>query len=728
MNNKNKKISKLFFLALISMIFLVLMIYLASADACTDWGGERTVISASSQCNVWADGYNGMTCTINGASRQCIRGKYPNDDWNVICCEPAGSCPETDCEDPTKVECGKSTLRNPKTCSGNDPCPKGTKCTEADKPDCNLNLNPPACETLTGPKLSKSKCKDNSGYEWIPKDKQEEKCEKTGGSFVILPEIQLEKDDVESNKDSVCCRTINDSGASTDAAKSPVAAGGDLFGICFGQMGDIWTKGFALVEVSDPKQVEELKKTIILNPLQGQKDKGGNQVYQYQVGVTLTECLFNYASIIYGLTTSIILTAQGDDRQIGTCANEKPLPGSTYCKTCNEDPYRLCTKERCQILGKCIALPDTDNLTGEYRCEDGACEEKGDIDLTRIDAHWYGDTEEIGNKTSKTGSQKGTVKLELGTTLKPNEIAWNTKSIKITIKTAELAQCKYILDRANSNFSEMTDFDDNYYPQDNEQSVIIPIEGDVSRNMTHIVYIKCNNLCNLPHAPSYDYNQVKFRLEKKPDQLPPEIIFIDPASNSVLSSELDYINASFWLDEIGTCKFSDLSINFTNNYNDSREQMMIPFGQVSPNSANSSIESGGCYKAKCLDRNEQCSRCWLKLNPDKGYEIINSTNPEFNETKLYHLLIRCHDGRNIMSEDKILDYLLMTAPPYKVNITKPEEQQKDYDDTPAIEVTTGIRNTQCKYKIYPASSVPREPPKWENMTFIDNAIATIHTG
>jgi hypothetical protein len=717
---------------------------------------------------------------VGTVTRECKRGLCQAiATESIICCKKI----TLDCTDPCRnvneVECGIAVTVKVgcEGQTGSDKCKerKGTKCVgefprciqaEGNNPakcgpsveptkDCSAppnngyctKNNPPKCEENEEPlggngeakecgEIKNSICcvkpicanyKPDTGstnsYDWAAPDEIDAKCEKTDSEITeIVDKSKLSDGALTENSNRICCKTRSKEEPSKAAA--PAMAGGDLFTICFGQIGDIWTKGYALMETTDEKKVEEIKgKGVAIEPkkdLSGEvaKDKNGKVIYEYKVGTTAIECLANYMAIVYGAVTSTVQMTQGGDREIGSCSLEKPLPGSDKCKTCNEDPYRICTKERCQILGKCIALADND--TNEYRCESGSCEEKGDIELSKINASWYGDTEMLGNKASTTGSRKGTIKLEL------NEIAWNTKMISATITTTELAQCKYALDKPNSTFSEMNDFDNNYYPENRIQSVNIPIEGDISRNIDHIIYIKCNNLCNLPHAPSYDYNQIKFKLEKKPDQLPPEIIFVDPAKNSVVSSSLEYINASFWLDERGNCKFSDISINFTSNYNDSRQQTMIPFGQISPNPQNSSVEGGACNVAKCEDRNEQCSRCWLKINPDRGYEKMNSTNPEFNETRLYHFLIRCDDGKNIMAQDKILDYIIMTAPGYEINITKPEQEVKYYDDTPEIEVTSGTRNTRCKYKIY--NGTPNLSPSWDEMNFIDEAFSTIHNG
>ncbi|MEM2933186.1 MAG: hypothetical protein QW622_03210, partial [Candidatus Pacearchaeota archaeon] len=335
------------------------------------------------------------------------------------------------------------------------------------------------------------------------------------------------------------------------------------------------------------------------------------------------------------------------------------------------------------------------------------------------------------------------IKLEDYNNNKP--LPFNTKTILINLTTNKPAQCKYIVDKKNASFSEMIDFENNYFPTLPDgtpgwQYAYVLLPGDFSRNATHRIFIKCKNACGVEPEASYDQNIITFTLAKKPDQLPPEIVYVDPAPNSMIRGDLALVNASFWLDERGSCKFSDKSNNFSIDYNKTPAQGgMIPFGPY--NHENSSVIDGGCYLGKCLDRNETCSRCWLLLNMSRGYDVINYSSAEFNETRFYHLIVRCNDLQgNVMIEDSILDYVLMTAPPYNISIIKPEQNERTYDRKPDIEVTSEPRLTECRYRIFQQDRVPREEMammggkincqalNWSNMWPIDSGMSTLHQG
>jgi len=460
------------------------------------------------------------------------------------------------------------------------------------------------------------------------------------------------------------------------------------------------------------KEVEALKAEIKKHEPPKKKEK---KIFQDWVDV-----IFLGLSLIRALyLADTILTSYGG---AGKCSPEQPLKGvdPKICLTCNEDPYRICTRERCLMLGNCIPVPTA--KADQYVCVPGKCEELGLPVFDKINVSWFIDGEMKGTTGMlNLDGREINIKLNEG---KP--IPFNTKMILINLTTYKTSgMCRYIIDKAGANFSEMIDFENNYFPTLPDgtpgwQYAYVLLPGNLSRDATYRIFIKCKNICGIEPEAAYDLNVITFTLDKKPDQLPPEIVYVDPASNSVVRGDLAFINASFWLDEKGSCKFSDKSNNYTINYT-----QMIPFGPY--NNENSSVVNGGCYLGKCLDRNETCSRCWLLLNTSRGYDIINYTG-EFNETKLFSLLIRCSDLQgNVMTEDSILGYTLMTAPPYNISIIKPENKSKTYDRQPEIEVVSE-RATECRYRIYQGSPAEKKQPSWDEMWPIDTEMGTLHKG
>jgi hypothetical protein len=92
-------------------------------------------------------------------------------------------------------------------------------------------------------------------------------------------------------------------------------------------------------------------------------------------------------SVIWGIGMGYNLA-----RIKGSCSAEESLKGLTAseqeeaCKSCNEDPLRLCTLERCIILGNCIPVPPEEGTSEEmsnYICVPGKCEETGVVGIER---------------------------------------------------------------------------------------------------------------------------------------------------------------------------------------------------------------------------------------------------------------------------------------------------------------------------------------------------------
>lgn len=458
------------------------------------------------------------------------------------------------------------------------------------------------------------------------------------------------------------------------------------------------------------------------------------------------DILFTSISGAYAVwfTTTMMLNA-------GTCGVEQPRLDTSACQSCNEDPYRICTKERCQILGKCIALPIQNlTITNEarlqagtlgYRCIPGKCEDASLVGFKSMNATLtLSNGTEEKSRTPITGNS-GKIKMNLGL------INWNTRLIEITVQTDQLASCRYIIDKIKSNFSEMNDFENNYFPQNPTtkdpltQTARVILPGDLTRDENHTIYIKCTNVCGVEHNSAYDYNQVVFKFDKKPDQLPPEITFLDPSNNGAVRDDLKILNVSLWLDEDGFCAYSTKAENYS-TYWDNMSKMQKGFKKDSRYAAGEDtpiIETICNYDKECRDlKLNKCAHCFMLLNLSRGYETINWTSlpidlqnqidqtSGFNISKMFTIKLRCQDiANNKMPEEDTLNYVIMTMPGYNINITKPEENQELYDQTPDIEVTTDSRMTQCRYKIYPREQ--NKLPKWDDAWLIDDSMSTFHS-
>lgn len=437
----------------------------------------------------------------------------------------------------------------------------------------------------------------------------------------------------------------------------------------------------------------------------------------------------------------------------GTCAPEKPLVGTDKCQSCNANPYMLCTKQRCEILGKCIAVPAQNfsdpKITAfdpikdiNYRCIPGQCDNRGLVGLSMINASIVkadGTPITNPNKWSIATHISGKLALDLGT------IPYDSRIMTITIATDQLASCRYIIDKPRSNFSDMQNFDNYDYPETinhnpDYQTAGILIPGDMTRDSNHTVYIKCSNICGAEHNQDYDHDQVRFKFSPKPDSLPPEITFFDPQNNGVVRNDWKKLNVSLWLDENGGCSYSTIINNYTTTW-----ESMTPMGGKDKNysnNENTSIVRTICMQSKeCTDlKSNKCAHCYIEMDLTRGFDEINwSSLPAeyqnqiapmglFNTTKMFTIMLRCNDTtNNKIPEDEAVRYTIMTMPPYNISIIKPENNSQTYDPMPDIQVTSDPRLTQCRYAILDAKK-PMPILEWNNMWPIDDTVSTIHTG
>ncbi len=446
--------------------------------------------------------------------------------------------------------------------------------------------------------------------------------------------------------------------------------------------------------------------------------------------MTWSEISSNIISCALGAYKAGRLAFQGGERSMGKCSAEMPLPGTEACLSCNKDPYRICTKERCAILGTCIAVPTEKG--DQYNCIPGECEELGLVGMEDGIIEWYINGEMAPESPKQADISQGNIRTDIG------EIPFNTKMIIVNLTTDKPAQCRWILDERGAEFENMEEFEDNYYPMlpggiPGWQYAGIMLPGDVARDEEHRIFIKCNNACNIAHGASYDQNYIEFKLAKKPDQLPPIIVHIDPPNHAVINGDWKNLTVSFWLDELGNCKYSDKSMNYTITYEE------MKYFNEKPNE-NSSVIFGRCYPDECIHlTGAQCTHCELELDLSKGYEELNWTEmpPEMQEqleeslsniTKLFNFMIRCEDtAHNIMIEDDTLDYIFMTMPGYNISVIRPEMDERTYDRQPEIEVTSEPRVTECKYKTYQGHG-PKTPPAWDEMYYIDEYMDIVHYG
>lgn len=421
------------------------------------------------------------------------------------------------------------------------------------------------------------------------------------------------------------------------------------------------------------------------------------------------------------------------------CIAEVPLDDNK-CSDCEKDPYRICTKARCKILGdSCYAIEREDGKG--WHCFKEECKDTALAEMNNLEFKWY---TRLGEDEAGSASTSGN-QLNIS-----EELSWNVTYSILKIEQSKDAKCRYAIDKAEANWSEMSDFENNEnYPR--SQNITIALTEVKSGD--HWIYIKCRNKCGIANPAMDDRNWVRFKIGEVPEALPPIIEYIDPESGFV-SSAMSRANITLWLNENGkdgagddaTCKYSTFANKFTTEWSE-----MTPF--IGPHlSINNSVYAGSCSNdLKCRYINSSiCAHCALSLDLANGYE---SYDPEeminkFEEAnlsidisaedlealigskkgKLYPFIFRCQDEQG--NKNEAYSYMLIAVDNFNITIIKPPVKDP-YERMPEIEMQTTSGNvsrpTYCKYKVFDGrQSAPRGT--WDEMAWIDEDLSDVHTG
>ena len=475
------------------------------------------------------------------------------------------------------------------------------------------------------------------------------------------------------------------------------------------------------------------------------------------VGVTGFKKLLCIYEII--LLSESAIRAFSYNKGSGRCFEEQPLPGTEYCKFCNKD-YTVCTKERCEnVLGACKWVPYEEQDGGV--CMAGVCEPTAVPLIKKIETKFYVDTTTLWESPFVSS---GCPDINHGCSVNVNkEIFYRVSDIELNIELNQKAKCRYIIDQTGASFEDMetNNFDDNAFYPDKQGVKISLTELELGRE--HTIYIKCEGTCEQKHDPGFDWNYIRFTYEKKPDQVPPYIIEVipNPLTDS-WSDEKTKEQIKIRLDEAGFCKFSHIGEaeqcgnNLTTEWNDMCSVDLTTKVWNIEQTSHCNQDTEQCCsrpdqygEVTCYDK-YNCGKCYMDVDLDEKYsEIIDwdeikelSEDPEIADqippdmweqmkgygmtgtSKVFTYMFRCSDIKgNIMEEDDSYFFIIMTHPPFDMEIEKPIQKTplwETYDRHPEILVNTS-RMTMCKYGIEEWKNYPSnkpQPAEWGEMNYI----------
>ena len=454
-------------------------------------------------------------------------------------------------------------------------------------------------------------------------------------------------------------------------------------------------------------------------------------------------------SALYGGVYAYVM-----ERKMGICYPEKRLEGTAHCGDCNADPYMYCSKERCEMLGKCMAVPT--ETKDNYLCVAGSCDEIGIPKVNKMDAKWTevtGVDHNIGTcSNNKAGCDSGSGdkliwdKVQKDNQRVPIDISSSARYLKLTVKTdVPYSACRYAINQPEQAFDDMNQFDDaDSFSQEHLATIPIGRDTEISTyNTDYTIYVKCKNPCGGVMTPEEDDYLFKFHLEDTPDMEAPKIEYIDPPLDAaVISTEQDQTIVRLQINKQGACFYSTPNQDMTDD-----PSKMIKILSSYTQQDTSVISTSNTQVADCLTRRgkkcyagnltidltkpqaegttinwdcihdptaEGCDAPsdWDSELSDDQKSLINDVQQNFNlrgKSEAYLFMFRCtNDIAAFNAEpEKRADtgvwndavrYMLLTVPPYGIILVKPEKITYYQGDEIPIEIQTS-RSAECRYSI-----------------------------
>ncbi|MBS3149870.1 hypothetical protein J4455_04235 [Candidatus Woesearchaeota archaeon] len=375
-----------------------------------------------------------------------------------------------------------------------------------------------------------------------------------------------------------------------------------------------------------------------------------------------------------GLAAQFITTAKAFDSGICMPEKDKPITDNSRCDLCGSGEGQwYCTEERCNVLGgkleddpnsgHCLWAPL--NETGR---KEGLCLQKDPEDLTipvinNIKIETF---DSIRNKVDEFSSSSKSYEV-------PSLLSWNINTIKVTIVTNERADCRYST-KIGTSYEDSVTFGDRAFP----------LEHIVEINMTEVekiggitYYFKCRDVNNNSISKADDSNFLKIKFDKRPDTSAPIIKSFDPR-NVYLPERINSIKLSLLVfdeNDVESCKYSKDKINF--------DEMENTFEKAAS-------------KSVCTDTTINDCRGFSSSYSLTNGQSVFVEGYDKNITA-YPIFVKCKDTRgNVMIDP--YNTSIFVIPTFNVTINKPLENEKVWDRTPLINVSTGTI-ALCNYTI-----------------------------
>ncbi|MBT6995371.1 hypothetical protein HN953_01975 [Candidatus Woesearchaeota archaeon] len=385
----------------------------------------------------------------------------------------------------------------------------------------------------------------------------------------------------------------------------------------------------------------------------------------------------------------ISIYSVSESMNTGSCVPEIAYTNSDSCGDCGgAEGQFYCIEDRCDILGGdsgyCHFEPKLDGT------DDGACLSSDPTDTTPPGIS-YINLQMFDQDFSLTGEQE----IE-GNQITTDVFSWfDAVEVKINITTDEPAKCAAAFE-SELNYSSMNGGElkfDGFFETDH--NLVFNLTSQQKMNGENTLYIKCTDVSGAETGENDDSNWIKMLFGEEPNDVPPEIIDIDPADVLNLPFGTSEVEIKLIVedrkDEVTECKYSVADVS---NYNEEGGDVSYVANYEDLNQMFSRTGTRSCPGSSLPD---DCTGFIANIVFDESEsQDLDLISLGYSENgTIFPYTFGCKDSYD---NPTLIEYSFSVYPGYEMDIVYPEEGMQIYDSTPEINITSEVP-VYCRYKI-----------------------------
>ncbi len=408
--------------------------------------------------------------------------------------------------------------------------------------------------------------------------------------------------------------------------------------------------------------------------------------FAFGIPRTIGAKFFQAMQSVAGIST---IYSVSESMNTGSCVPETAYTNSDHCGECGgAEGQFFCTRDRCDILGGdagyCHFEPKLDGT------DDGICLPSDPTDTTPPEITYMNlKMHDLDN------SLTGEFEVD-GNQMTTDSFAWfDAVQVKINLTTDEPSKCAAAFE-SELTYESMASGElkfDGFF--ENSHEIMFNLTSQQKMDGENTLYIKCTDVSGAATGENDDSNWIKMIFGEEPNDVPPEIIDIDPADVLNLPAGTSEVELKLIVedrrDEVTECKYAVADVT---NYNDDGGEVTYVANYEDLNQLFTRTGTRSCPGSSLPD---DCTEFRANIVFDESEsQEIDLTDLGYEENGVvYPYTFGCKDSYD---NPTLVEYSFSVYPGYEMDIVYPEEGMQIYDSTPEINITSDVP-VYCRYKL-----------------------------